>query len=55
MSNSITVSIGSNSADRAALIKLAEHNPLVQRLYMAGLVDRAEEVLHVHYGAPDGK
>lgn len=46
---------GLYSADRAALIKLAEHNPLVQRLYMAGLVDRAEELLHVHYGAPDGK
>lgn len=41
---------GLYGADRAALVKKAEHNPIVQRLYMAGLVGRTEELLHVHYG-----
>ena len=41
---------GLYSADRDALIKQSEFNPIVQRLYLAGLVTRSDELLHIHYG-----
>ncbi len=46
-------SAGLYSADRETLIKLAGQNPIVQRLYTAGLIDRAEELLHTTHEPPE--
>ena len=40
---------GLYDTDRLSLVKQSEFNPIVQRLYDAGLVRRAHELLHVDY------
>lgn len=40
---------GLYQADQLAFVKHAEFNPIVQRVYDAGLVRRAHELLHVDY------
>jgi len=40
---------GLYDTDRLALVKQSEFNPIVQRLYEAGLVRRAHRLLHVDY------
>ena len=41
---------GLYEADRTALIKRAERNPVAMELLEGGLKDRTGELLHVHYG-----
>lgn len=41
---------GLYTADKSALVKRSDENPVVQQLYETGLLkDRAHELLHVHY------
>ena len=43
---------GLYTADKSALVKRSDENPVVQQLYETGLLkDRAHELLHVHYHA----
>ncbi|MBQ2400702.1 MAG: iron hydrogenase small subunit [Lachnospiraceae bacterium] len=43
---------GLYTADKSALVKRSDENPVVQQLYETGLLkDRAHELLHVHYCA----
>ena len=42
---------GLYTADKSALVKRSDENPVVTQLYESGLLkDRAHELLHVHYG-----
>lgn len=41
---------GLYTADKSALVKRSDENPVVNRLYEDGILkDRAHELLHVHY------
>ena len=43
---------GLYTADKSALVKRSDENPVVQQLYETGMLkDRAHELLHVHYHA----
>ena len=43
---------GLYTADKSALVKRSDENPVVQQLYETGILkDRAHELLHVHYHA----
>ena len=46
-------SSGLYTADKSALVKRSDENPVVTKLYEDGVLkDRAKELLHVHYKAP---
>lgn len=46
-------SSGLYTADKSALVKRSDENPVVTKLYEDGVLkDRARELLHVHYKAP---
>ncbi len=43
---------GLYTADKSALVKRSDENPVIQQLYETGMLkDRAHELLHVHYHA----
>ena len=43
---------GLYTADKSALVKRSDENPVIQQLYEIGMLkDRAHELLHVHYHA----
>ena len=44
---------GLYEADRTALIKRSERNPMVTKLLEGALKGRTHELLHVHYQHPD--
>lgn len=47
---------GLYTADKSALVKRSDENPVIQQLYETGLLkDRAHELLHVHYHAREEK
>ena len=47
-------SSGLYTADKSALVKRSDENPVVLRLYEDGVLkDRAHELLHVHYHTCD--
>ena len=52
MADKIKRSQGLYTADKGALVKRSDENPVVMQLYEDGLLKyRAHELLHVHYGA----
>ena len=52
MADKVKRSQGLYTADKGALVKRSDENPVVMQLYEDGLLKyRAHELLHVHYGA----